>query len=122
LGRIFAGFLKEELGSLHADIGRIEHCLGATEARIDGLQQRVDGLEQRMDDFAVSLEEQIRDFQTEILKVMLTIRESNLARFTDLETLRERVSILERCLLDIRLRLARFADGVLPRHAPARLQ
>jgi hypothetical protein len=32
-----------------------------------------------MDDFAASLEEQIRDSQTEVLKAMLTTQESNLA-------------------------------------------
>jgi len=106
-------FLQEELGSLRSDIGRLEQRLDSLEQRVDGLDRRLnEGLHEievkltkRMDDFAASLEEQIRDSQTEVLKAMLTTQEANLLRFKDFETLRERMAVLERRLLEIEVRL-----------------
>ena len=92
----------------------------AVDQRFDAVDQRFDRLEhrlkeefheievkltKRMDDFAASLEEEIRDSQTEVLKAMVTTQEANLARFKDFETLRERMAILERRLLEIEVRL-----------------
>jgi len=121
------GGLEQRIGGLEQRIGGLEQRIGGLEQRIDGLEQRVDGLEQRvdglerrlteglheievkltkrMDDFAASLEEQIRDSQTEVLKAMLTTQEANLLRFKDFETLRERMAVLERRLLEIEVRL-----------------
>lgn len=80
----------------------------AVDQRFDAVDQRFDRLEhrlkeefhetevkltKRMDDFAASLEEEIRDSQTEVLKAMVTTQEANLARFKDFETLRERMAI-----------------------------
>ncbi|HXM44544.1 MAG TPA: hypothetical protein VN924_25125 [Bryobacteraceae bacterium] len=96
LGESLRGLLTLELGSIRGDIRRIEQRLEGLGQRIEALEQRVNGLERRleeglhevevkltkrMDDFAASLEEQIRDSQTEVLKAMLTTQESNLARF-----------------------------------------
>ena len=102
------------------DLGRIERRLDGVDQRFDAVDQRFDRLEhrlkeefhetevkltKRMDDFAASLEEEIRDSQTEVLKAMVTTQEANLARFKDFETLRERMAILERRLLEIEVRL-----------------
>ena len=57
-----------------------------------------------------------------LVTAVLTTQESNTARFKDVDTLRERVGILERRLLEIEVPLARFAVGVLPRRAVAWLQ
>lgn len=112
--------LDQRLGELDQRLGGLEVRFGAVESRLDALEQRVDRLElrlneslhevevkltKRMDDFAASLEEEIRDAQTEILKAMLTAQESNLARFKDIDPLRERMAILERRLLEIEMRL-----------------
>ncbi len=113
LGENLRALLKE-------DLGRIERRFDAVDQRFDAVDQRFDRLEhrlkeefhetevkltKRMDDFAASLEEEIRDSQTEVLKAMVTTQEANLARFKDFETLRERMAILERRLLEIEVRL-----------------
>lgn len=113
LGENLRALLKE-------DLGRIERRLDGVDQRFDAVDQRFDRLEhrlkeefhetevkltKRMDDFAASLEEEIRDSQTEVLKAMVTTQEANLARFKDFETLRERMAILERRLLEIEVRL-----------------
>ena len=117
--------LREDLRTLIGDV-RVE--IGGAEARLReeiggaeaGLREEIGGVEtrlreqvrenevkvtKRMDDFAASLEEQIRDSHTEVLRAMLTTQEGNLARFKDVDTIRERVAILERRLLEIELRL-----------------
>ena len=113
LGENLRALLKE-------DLGRIERRFDAVDQRFDAVDQRFDRLEhrlkeefheievkltKRMDDFAASLEEEIRDSQTDVLKAMVTTQEANLARFKGFETLRERMAILERRLLEIEVRL-----------------
>jgi chromosome segregation ATPase len=112
--------LEQRIDGLGQRIDGLGQRIDGLGQRIDGLEQRIDGLERRveerllevevkltkrMDDFAASLEEQIRDSQTEVLKAMLTTQESNLARFKEIEPLRERIAILERRLLEIEMKL-----------------
>jgi hypothetical protein len=73
-------FLKEEIGGLAQRIALLEQRMDGFELRFkEGLHEIEVKLTKRMDDFAASLEEQIRDSQTEVLKAMLTTQESNLA-------------------------------------------
>jgi chromosome segregation ATPase len=112
--------LEQRIDGLGQHIDSLEQRIDGLGQHIDSLEQRIDGLERRveerllevevkltkrMDDFAASLEEQIRDSQTEVLKAMLTTQESNLARFKEIEPLRERIAILERRLLEIEMKL-----------------
>jgi len=109
LGALF----KDELRGIGRRLDGFDKRFGAAEQRLDRLEHRLEEaireievkLTKRIDDFAASLEEQIRDSQTEVLKAMLTTQEANLLRFRDLETLRERMAVRERRLLEIEARL-----------------
>lgn len=120
LGENLRALLKEDLGRIERRLDGVDQRFDAVDQRFDAVDQRFDRLEhrlkeefheievkltKRMDDFAASLEEEIRDSQTEALKAMVTTQEANLARFKDFETLRERMAILERRLLEIEVRL-----------------
>lgn len=120
LGENLRALLKEDLGRIERRLDGVDQRFDAVDQRFDAVDQRFDRLEhrlkeefhetevkltKRMDDFAASLEEEIRDSQTEVLKAMVTTQEANLARFKDFETLRERMAILERRLLEIEVRL-----------------
>jgi chaperonin cofactor prefoldin len=64
--------IKERLNGLELRLDNLEHRVDGLERRIDeGLHEIEVKLTRRMDDFAASLEEQIRDSQTEVLKAML---------------------------------------------------
>ncbi len=119
--RTLIGGVREEIGGVGQRLGAVEQHLGAVEQRLSeeiaGVETRLRleireeiakseiKLTKRMDDIAASLEEEIRDSQTEVLRAMLTTQEGNLARFKEVDTLRERVAIVERRLLEIEVRL-----------------
>jgi hypothetical protein len=120
LGENLRALLKDELGGIERRLHGMDQRFDAVDRRFEEVGQRFDRLEhrlneglhevevrltKRMDDFAASLEEQIRDSQTEVLRAMLTTQEANLLRFKDFETLRERMAVLERRLLEIEVRL-----------------
>jgi hypothetical protein len=116
--RTLIGGVREEIGAveqrLRGEIGAVEQHLreeiAGAETRLsqeirEEIAKSEVKLTKRMDDITASLEEEIRDSQTEVLRAMLTTQEGNLARFKDVDTLRERVAIVERRLLEIEVRL-----------------
>jgi recombinational DNA repair ATPase RecF len=64
---------------------------------------------QRLDEVAASLEESIRDSQTEVLRALVSAQEGNTLRLVDLErgdgALKERMAVIERRLLEIEKKL-----------------
>ena len=71
--------LREEIGGVET---RLREEIGGVETRLrEEVRENEVKVTKRMDDFAASLEEQIRDSHTEVLRAMLTTQEGNLPRF-----------------------------------------
>ena len=70
------------------------------------LSKRMDDMAATMDNMAASLEQSIRDAQTEVLKAVYSTQEGNITRLNALETsLPQRMAIVERRLLEIEKKL-----------------
>ena len=77
--RTLIGDVRVEIGGAEA---RLREEIGGVETRLrEEVRENEVKVTKRMDDFAASLEEQIRDSHTEVLRAMLTTQEGNLPRF-----------------------------------------
>jgi len=91
----------------------VEHIDRATQGLRAEMLQRMDALRvemlQRMDEHAASLEESIRDSQTEMLKAFISYQEGQQIRMRGFESkdveITERMAVLERRLQEIERRL-----------------
>ena len=91
----------------------VEHIDQATQGLRAEMQRSMDALRvemlQRMDEHAASLEESIRDSQTEMLKAFISYQEGQQIRMRGFESkdveITERMAVLERRLQEIERRL-----------------
>jgi F0F1-type ATP synthase membrane subunit b/b' len=104
--------LRQELQEVKQELK--QDLREANQALEERLSQRIDNakqdlraeLLQRMDEHAASLEESIRDSQTEMLKAFLPYQEAQRVRINILESgLTERMNIMEHRLFEIEKKL-----------------
>lgn len=110
------------LGSIHGEMAAQEGRILATiRGEIAAVRGEIAALEERLtskfyqhvDGVAATLEESIRDSQTEVLRAVMSVQEANNMRFGNLEatdaSVLARMAVMERRLLEIEKRLGGVA-------------